>query len=366
MYDEQGLGGIKTGRGGMPDDAEFADLLNHMFGAGAAGFGGGMGMGGMGGGEKRTRDTVKEFEVSLEDLYKGKQVKMISKRKIVCPSCKGYRSPLWSGLIVRSGGKNGAKPKKCPSCSGTGQKVVVDMFNHSRQISCSDCHGSGSIIHVKDRCKKCKGERLIIEKKPLEFWIERGMDEGDRIVLEGEADQEPGKETGDVIFVITEKDHPVFTRMGPDLRATLHITLQEALCGFSKVILTTLDGRGLSYTHKVTKGQIIRPIDVFKIAGEGMPVGKKSDAKGNLYLDVDIEFPADGWMTDPTKMNTLRSLLSTPSTRETNGTAATGVPEIVDDVTMERADPQEWEKANGWETESEGESDGIPEQCATQ
>ena len=194
------------------------------------------------------------------------------------------------------------------------------------------------------------------------------MDEGDHIVLEGEADQEPGKETGDAVFVIVEKDHPVFTRMGADLRATLHITLQEALCGFSKVVLTTLDGRGLSYTHKVAQGQVIRPKDVFKIVGEGMPVGKKSDVKGDLYLDVDIEFPADGWLTDASKMDTLRSLLSTPSTGQTNGTAVNGVaaPEIVDEVTMEKADPQEWDEANGWETESAGESDGVPEQCTTQ
>jgi DnaJ family protein A protein 2 len=243
---------------------------------------------------------------------------------------------------------------------------MVGMFNQPARVICSDCHGSGTIIGVKDRCKKCKGEKLVEEKKLLEFWIERGMDEGDHIVLKGEADQEPGKETGDVVFVIVEKDHPVFTRIGPDLRATLYITLQEALCGFSRVILTTLDGRGLSYTHKVTHGQVIRPKDIFKIVGEGMPVGKKSDAKGDLYLDVDIEFPADGWITDPTQITTLRSLLSTPSTGQTNGTATNGVPEIVDDVTMERADPSEWEEAQGWETESGGESDGLPDQCPTQ
>jgi len=243
----------------------------------------------------------------------------------------------------------------------------VDILNHPMRVICADCHGSGSILGVKDRCKKCKGAKLIDEKKPLEFWIERGMDEGDHIVLEGEADQEPGKETGDVVFVIVEKDHPVYTRMGADLRATLHITLEEALCGFSRVILTTLDGRGLSYTHKVTEGQVIRPKDVFKIVGEGMPMGKKSDAKGDLYLDVDIEFPADGWLADPSKMETLRSLLSMPSTGQTNGTAVKGgAPEIVDEVTMEKADPEEWAQASGWETETEGASDGVPEQCATQ
>jgi DnaJ family protein A protein 2 len=86
VYDESGLEGMKHGRG-MAPDADLADLLNQMFGAGVSGFGDGMG--GMGDGQK-SRDAVQEFEVSLEDLYKGKQVKMMSKRKVVCTTCKGY------------------------------------------------------------------------------------------------------------------------------------------------------------------------------------------------------------------------------------------------------------------------------------
>ena len=37
------------------------------------------------------------------------------------------------------------------------------------------------------------------------------------------------KETGDVVFVLNEKEHPVFIRMGSDLKATLNITLEESL-----------------------------------------------------------------------------------------------------------------------------------------
>lgn len=264
-------------------------------------------------------------------------------------------------LSYRTGGKPGAKPKKCPACSGTGQKVSVDIFNRPARVVCGDCNGAGSLLHAKDRCKKCKGTKLTEEKKLLEFWIERGMEDGDRITLKGEADQEPGKETGDVVFVLREKEHPVFTRMGPDLKATLKITLEEALCGFSRVILTTLDGRGLKYTHKVVDGKIIRQKEIFKIVGEGMPIGKKSDEKGDLYLDVDIEFPPDGWLTDPAKLDLLRSLLSTPST------GGDQTPEVVDEIDLEIADPDAYgEGAAGWETESDGESDGVPEQCATQ
>jgi len=267
-------------------------------------------------------------------------------------------------MTTRSGGKPGAKPKKCPACSGSGQKVAVDMYNRFSQVICGDCSGTGTLLHAKDRCKKCKGKMLVEEKKPLEFWIERGMEEGDKIVLKGEADQEPGKETGDVIFVLVEKEHPIFTRVGADLKATLKSTLEEALCGFEKVILTTLDGRGLKYTHP-GRGKVIRPKDVFKIPGEGMPLGKKSVSKGDLYLDVDIEFPFDGWLSEPGKFELLRELLAPPTTKDTEIPG----PEIVDEVILEKADPEDFggdEEGEGWETDEDEDSDGVPEQCATQ
>lgn len=76
---------MKRGQG--PDYDDLSDLLNHMFGTGMPPGGGGTGDGEWG---RRTANAIKEFEVSLEDLYKGKQVKMMSKRKVVCLTCKGY------------------------------------------------------------------------------------------------------------------------------------------------------------------------------------------------------------------------------------------------------------------------------------
>lgn len=84
---------MKKGAQSQGRDEAFEDLLSQMFGVGVGGSMPGMpgmpGMGGMGQG-RSSADAVQQFEVSLEDLYKGKQVKMMSKRKIICSSCKGY------------------------------------------------------------------------------------------------------------------------------------------------------------------------------------------------------------------------------------------------------------------------------------
>lgn len=40
--------------------------------------------------------------------------------------------------------------------------------------ACTPCHGTGKIFREKDRCRKCKGERVVEEKKVLEIYIPRG------------------------------------------------------------------------------------------------------------------------------------------------------------------------------------------------
>ena len=358
-YDAKGLEGLKEGGHFDPDIEAF---FEHLF---CGGFQMRSGSGWSSG--RRSRDTVKEIETTLEELYKGKQVRLMSKRQVICSACNGYFLLKGAFLVMsRTGGRPNAKPKKCPACSGSGTKVTADIFQHFIRTTCSDCNGTGKSLREKDRCKKCKGKTTIEEKKPLEFWIEKGMEDGDKIVLKGEADQEPGRETGDVIFVIVEKDHEVFSRLGKDLKATLKITLAEALCGFSRVILTTLDGRGLKYTHKVEDGKIIRPKDVFRIVGEGMPVGKKSDGKGDLYLDVEIEYPMDGWLKEPSQLDTLRNLLS--DNEQEKKSQANGSHGIVDNVILDKASPEDFESDDAWETEDDGdgESDGIPDRCTTQ
>ena len=135
---------------------------------------------------------------------------------------------------------------------------------------------------------------------------------GDKIVLEGEGDQSPDVEPGDIVFHLKQNEHDVFDRAGADLSAHIEITLAEALCGFSRVVLKHLDGRGIEITHPQTHGDVMRPNQVLKVAGEGMPY-KRSDTFGDLYLQVDVKFPEDGWASDSAVLQKLRDMLPGPS-----------------------------------------------------
>lgn len=288
----------------MGAEVDLDDILQQMFGMGGGG-GGDMppGFGGAGGPKRprRGRDEEQKYPVTLEELYKGKTVKFASTKNVICSHCKG------------TGGKEKAKPATCERCKGNGVTVGLRQVGPGlvtqERVICDACSGTGKIFKEKDRCKKCKGKRTTSEKKVLEIYIPRGAREGERIVLEGEADQVPDQTPGDIVFTLVEEDHDVFQRAGDDLSAELDITLAEALIGFSRVVLKHLDGRGIHINHP--QGKVLKPGQTLKVAGEGMPL-KKSDLKGDLYLVVKVEFPEDGWTEDPASFGGLQRILPKP------------------------------------------------------
>eukprot|EP00878_Enallax_costatus_P040398 GHUV01046605.1.p2 GENE.GHUV01046605.1~~GHUV01046605.1.p2 ORF type:complete len:128 (-),score=24.97 GHUV01046605.1:113-496(-) len=93
---------------------------------------------------------------------------------------------------------------------------------------------SFSMTPSGDRCSQCNGSCLVSEKKTFEVPIEPGMKNNQKITLRGEAGcTEPGLQPGDVILVLQQKEHDVFTRLPnpADIVMEKHISLRDALCG---------------------------------------------------------------------------------------------------------------------------------------
>lgn len=230
------------------------------------------------------------------------------------------------------------------------------------QVDCSTCAGRGSYFVDKDKCKRCKGARVISQRKMLELYVPRGAREGEKIVLAGEADQVPDQEPGDIIFELVEKAHDTFDRAGADLRAFIHISLAEALTGFNRVVLTHLDGRGIALNVQQPKGKVIRPDEILRVEGEGMPM-KRSDDRGDLYLIVKIDFPEDGWLKDESAIQKVRDILpkSKPEIKADDVEEVSfEVVEDMEDFGAGSDDPRggaEWEDEDG---------EGAEPQCAQQ
>jgi len=279
-YDKYGKEALKEG-GGFRDAS---DIFAQFFGGG--GFGG-FPFGGGRQAPKKGDDIVHELQVSLEDLYKGKTTKLAVTRNKLCPKCDG------------SGMKAGAASAQCRVCNGRGIRIIMRQLGpgmiQQMQAQCDECGGKGETAKEEDKCKACKGKKVEKEKKILNVHIDPGMRHGQKIVFANEADELPGLEAGDIIFVIVEKKHNDFARKGNDLFMEMTIPLVEALTGFSTTI-KHLDDRIL--VVKSDKGDIIKPGDVRVIPNEGMPQHKRILDKGNLVIQFNIDFPKPGFFKD--------------------------------------------------------------------
>ncbi|KOS21240.1 DnaJ protein -like protein xdj1 [Escovopsis weberi] len=353
MYDMHGMAAFDGSRGGPGGpEVDLNDILSQMFGFNMGG-GPADGMPGMNR-PRKGPDEEQEYKVTLEELYKGKTVKFSANKQVVCGGCKG------------SGGKDKAKSSACERCRGRGVAEAIRQVGpglmRRETVVCDHCAGAGKVFKEKDRCKRCKGKRTTQEKKVLEMYIPRGSLQGERIVLEGEADQYPDQIPGDIVFTLVEESHDVFSRLGNDLSAELTVSLSEALTGFKRVVLTHLDGRGISIQRP--RGHILRPGDCLKVPGEGMPL-KRGEAKGDLFLLVKVEFPEDGWLGDDAAYDSLAKILPAPPLPNVE-------PEEVDEVEYEdNADIEEMGESsddprfqNEWEDDDDAE--GGQTQCQPQ
>ncbi|XP_051134405.1 dnaJ protein homolog ANJ1-like [Andrographis paniculata] len=277
IYDQYGEDALKEGMGGGGGGSGMHDpfgLFSELFGG--SGFGGGSSRGRR---QRRGEDVVHPLKVSLEDLYLGTSKKLSLSRSIICPKCNG------------KGSKSGAS-SKCLGCQGRGLKVTVRQIGpgmiQQMQQACNDCKGTGETISDKDRCSQCKGEKVVQEKKVLEVHVEKGMQNGQKITFPGEADEAPETVTGDIVFVLQQKEHPKFKRKGEDLFFEHNLSLTEALCGF-QFIITHLDGRQLLV--KSSPGEVVKPDSFKAINDEGMPMYQRPFMKGKLYIHFNVEFP---------------------------------------------------------------------------
>ena len=298
--------------GDATDGPEFEDdaFMNFFTQFNGGGYGGGY----QGGQQasKRSEDVQVPLKVSMADCYNGKVFKFQSKRKVVCERCEG------SGWRRR----HGAPPPQteCKSCQGRGFKEQLRRFAPGmvaqQTVPCAMCRGKGKYVNKptseKNQCKRCAGQGMFEESKQLTVSIPRGSRQGDRIVLEGEADQEVGKsETGDLIFVVEEGTKPPdgvkLERRGYDLMTDLTISLAEAVTGLERTLTKTLDGRILKLV--VPAGKVISPGKIIKVEQEGWPLNSHATKFGDLYVLVNIIFTRDNWFAEKSDLIKIRNIL---------------------------------------------------------
>ncbi|KAH7106592.1 DnaJ-domain-containing protein [Auriculariales sp. MPI-PUGE-AT-0066] len=266
IYDRHGEEGLRQHEGGQHHANPF-DMFSNFFGGGQA--------------REQVRrgpTMVSEIEVTLADMYTGKDVDFRIKKRILCDHCRG------------SGAASDNDIKKCSGCDGMGvklvrQQVFPGMFAQT-QSTCNDCQGRGKVITRK--CPHCGGEKVVDHTAQYTLEVRPGMPEGHEVVYEGEGDESPDWEPGDVILrVRSTRVRGGWRRKESSLYWTETIGVEEALLGFERNI-THLDG----HVVQLKRAGVTQPGFVETIGGEGMPKPDHSDDFGDLYIDYNVVLPA--------------------------------------------------------------------------
>lgn len=310
--------------------------------------GGGRNFSGRSRGPRKGENVVHSLNVTLEDLFNSKMSKLAIIRNRVCKSCDGRGATKPEGVAT------------CKACHGTGVRVVLNQLGPGMvqqvQTRCNVCNGAGEMIIDKYRCQVCKGAKVTKERKVLEVYVAKGMQNGQKIVFSGEANENPGLVAGDVVVVLKQQEHDSFVRKGSNLVYKKEISLTDALCGF-KFAIKQLDGRELVVTS--APGSVITPGEVKSIANEGMPVWKRPDDRGYLFVEFNVAFPK---FVSPDQSLKLQKVLG----------PTTALPQL-DEDDIEEVNLLKFSKehlrsrdVNGSEYDEDDEEGGPRVQCAQQ
>lgn len=269
-YDRYGKEGLNAqgGFGGFSGDPGdifsevFGDIFGDMFGAGGRA---------RKQGPARGADLRMDYEITLEEAFKGKDAELKVPTDEECEHCEG------------TGAEPPTKPEVCPTCGGSGQVRVQNGFFMMTR-TCHHCNGRGTIIAKP--CKSCRGKGHIEKIRNLSVSIPPGVEDGTRIRLAGEgALGARGGPRGDLYVFLSVKRHEIFERDGRDLFIRIPVPMTKAALG-GKLEVPVIDG-GKAEIEIPEGSQTGRKI---RLRAHGM-TQLKSALRGDMHVELFVETP---------------------------------------------------------------------------
>ncbi|MFX1382041.1 MAG: molecular chaperone DnaJ [Promethearchaeota archaeon] len=294
-YDQFGFSGVDVDMsdffsGGIPGIDE---LFRSIFGGG--GFGGigdifGGGFGGFGSRARRAQprrevgqDIEHRIKLSFEEAMFGLKRDVVVQRFVPCDDCEG------------TGALNGEKSNisTCSDCNGTGRERKMTRSGFGtiiRETECSNCRGTGEI--VVNKCKTCKGRKVIEETKTIKgVNIPPGVENGVHLKMQG-AGHIPSSNAipGDLYLRIDVEDNNDFIRRGNDLYTKADIDIITAIIG-GKITVPILDYKN----QKITQKELDIPAGTqfgteFRIKNHGVSY-LRGKGRGDQYVIANILMP---------------------------------------------------------------------------
>jgi molecular chaperone DnaJ len=269
MFGHAGVDGAAAGSdpfgGGF---GPFGDIFDAFFGGAPAGM------------RRRGRvvpgaDLRYDLTIDFAEAVFGVTREITFPTRVTCPRCAG------------AGGEPGTEPETCPECNGSGEKrrvaqtILGQMVNI---VACSRCRGEGRVIATP--CTECGGDGRIVEERTLQVNIPAGIDDGQRIAMEGEGEAGPrGGPAGDLYVAVSVRRHPHLLRRGIELYHELPVTYPQAALGTTLTVPTVEGSEEVEVPAGTQSGDEIR------LRGKGVP-RLRGAGRGDLHVVVNVVVPS--------------------------------------------------------------------------
>lgn len=131
-------------------------------------------------------------------------------------------------------------------------------------------------------------QTLTVNGKNIRITIPAGVENGQTIKIAGHGGPGVnGGPPGDLYITFLIADDPRFKRNGSDLHGTVKLPLYTAILG-GEVMADTLNGKVKIQVKPLTQNGTIA-----KLKGKGLPVYKKENEHGDMYITYTIQLPVN-------------------------------------------------------------------------
>lgn len=140
-------------------------------------------------------------------------------------------------------------------------------------------------LKLEDALKTHK-KTFTVNGKSIRITVPAGVEDGQKIKLKNlGGDGVNGGPKGDLYITFRIQPHSKFTRQGQNLTSTVNIDLYTAILG-GEAIIDTLDGKIKVKIKEGTQSE-----SKIRLTGKGMPLYKKENTFGDLYVTLHVEIP---------------------------------------------------------------------------
>jgi curved DNA-binding protein len=126
---------------------------------------------------------------------------------------------------------------------------------------------------------------IQVGNRRVDVKIPPGVHTGTKVRVRDAGPAHAGSGSSDLYLIIEVAEDPLFERDGDDLHTHITVDVFKAMLGGEEEV-KTLSGKVVLTIPAGTQ-----PDQVFRVAGRGMPLLKRSSANGDLYVHLKVKIP---------------------------------------------------------------------------